>query len=300
VVACGDYSPNTVTQVDDSMNLSVPRAIEQARMVNLNQLVVEASIGGMPINMVRGSDNRWSGRFALPGPGTHNLQVRWTEVINGNNLILAEIDPLPINDNSNREIRNLVYRFNFDFDSDTTTNIDERRDPERNPFVADGTGGPFTNPPFNNMQTACNTASYGRDATGDLTLPDFNFISTPLEISPGFVQQFDNTDVADSTALFDTLSILTPGTLVIEHTGGTPDDSVISLHERLSDGTLSEVGSDDDSGPGTFARMEVPIQTPGGYCFLLRAFARTAEGGLSAFGNDTNGSPNNVLVITFN
>jgi len=117
-------------------------------MVMLDQLRVEASIGGtpIPVNRRAGTDGRavWQSEpFSLPGAGAHALRVSWFDMSGATELLLADFGPFMLDASSDRNISigDANYNYEHDADGDGITNIAEIRN-NTGPFDTSSPGTP--------------------------------------------------------------------------------------------------------------------------------------------------------------
>jgi len=131
----GDLPPNN----GNSLGFGPPEAILATRAVQLNNLVVEVTIGGTTVPITRMSDDTWSGPFQLPGSGSHALVILWSEQLGSRVLPLARAS-LSVDRSSPRVISLSLADYQtdmFDSDGDGLSNLVERQ-MSTNPFPGNG------------------------------------------------------------------------------------------------------------------------------------------------------------------
>lgn len=139
---------DTITAHPGGLTFALPGPIASVRMITVDQLRVEATIGGTDIVVARrdGAGGRitfQSEPFVLPGPGAHALEIRWFDMSNEDDLLLADFGPLMLDDSSSRTvaITESDYDYQHDADNDGTNNIAEVRNGS-DPFDAMSPGQP--------------------------------------------------------------------------------------------------------------------------------------------------------------
>jgi len=147
LVACDGTQESPSAPEPGGLVFPVPGPIGALRMVTLDELRVEGSIGSTAIRFTRrtlgGGREVWdSSAFSLPGPGSHALQIRWFETTGTEDLLLADFEVM-LDESSARNIAipEDRYNYNHDQDNDGISNIAEIRN-DSNPFDGNSPNSP--------------------------------------------------------------------------------------------------------------------------------------------------------------
>jgi len=263
-VGCADEGTHTTVSRNDSgtsdIDVGIPPPILSARMVDVNNLRVEASIGGTPITMNR-NGNQWRGNFGLPGDGSFELTATWFEAVQGRDLQLAAINPVQISTTSERNIVIAADDYNtlFDFDGDQISNLLERKN-GFDPFVAEA-----LMPAPGQGQGDCRPSTESAVALSNL-FPDIFNVSASDNASVNVT----NT-VLGNRFYYDAYWVRVAGTLTITHTMGEPSSTVGTLYDADSQGNIRLLAQNNIANGGSQRGIVQQSVSPGIYCYELGA-----------------------------
>ena len=135
VVACD----SSVDQLDaDSLSLSAPDRIRSARAVDLAAVTATATVNGVEVLLSPSSNGVFSGDVSAPPNTTVPISIQFSELIDGEQLVLATRTQQVSTGNSDEQVilRRSVYNFDaHDADGDSVSNIIEREE-NTDPFDA--------------------------------------------------------------------------------------------------------------------------------------------------------------------
>lgn len=251
-----------------------PAILLNSRIIDRGQLRVDVRIGGETVPMQRDGD-KWSGRFSLPGPGNHTLEITWFERIGTVDLQLAAATPVQLSENSSRNLSISSYSTDgFDFDGDGMSNFSER-EAGTDPLVQNETPitiEPGSTTPGSTPTTGSTPATSPAPHAGQRDCRDLDRgIEEPIvPVSQSFEQLREIQTTADQIEYTESYWVQVPGVLRIEHTAGNPENSFASifdadLTEELRVLDISEINL---FGTGPRAVTEATL-VPGIYCYVL-------------------------------
>jgi len=255
-------SPDTIIGANvaggSDLGLQPPSILLNSRMIDRDQLRVEATIGGESIPMQRNGD-RWSGRFSLPGPGDHILEITWFERIDTVDLQLAQSEPLQLNESSSRNLSISSYNTNFDFDGDGMSNFDER-EAGTNPIVASVGTQPDDDDPV--PDPTPDTSPVPNTNQGDCrSLPTQQPLAPIINVSMSFEQLRTPTIIPGQLEYGESYWIQAPGVLRIEHVAGEPASSFSFIYDADLNGQLRLINTSELDLLGTGSRaVATPLQ----------------------------------------
>lgn len=135
VVACD----SSVDQLDaDSLSLSAPDRIRSARAVDLAAVTATATVNGVEVLLSPSGNGVFSGDVSAPPNTTVPISIQFSELIDGEQLVLATRTQQVNTGNSDEQVilRRSVYNFDaHDADGDSVSNIIEREE-NTDPFDA--------------------------------------------------------------------------------------------------------------------------------------------------------------------
>lgn len=247
-----------------------PAILLNSRMIDRDQLRVDVRIGGETVPMQRDGD-KWSGRFSLPGPGSHTLEITWFERIGTVDLQLAAATPLQLSEDSSRNLSISSYSTDgFDFDGDGMSNFSER-EAGTDPLVQNEI--PITiEPGGTTPATGSTPATSPVPHAGQLDCRDLgeSVQAELIAVSQSFNQLREIQTTADQIEYAESYWIQVPGVLRIEHTSGDPPGSfaaIIDADLNLRQRSLAS-SELDLFGTGPRAVVEATLQ-PGIYCYAI-------------------------------
>lgn len=277
VLLSGCDTAGEPTQPEDSnFSLIAPRVLLENRMFDPAQLQLLVTQNGQAVDMNRNANtNAWSGQINVPQGQSINLMVGWAIFSPQQNrtVSLAVLTADINNVSSNLDVSFNSSNYSYpDDDGDSITNLDEV-----NQEFSETPTGPQV---FNAQQSDCLTESFINEASAlAYVLPDnFSFTTNTdfdfLRLDQG-TRDVNYTVGAGSQVLVDALWLPAAGTLLIDHVGGVPSDSVGLLYQRLANGQLQLLASNDDDAddPVNSLFFSIEIALPaGGYCLMAHRF----------------------------
>ncbi len=130
------------TQTESNIAFSAPEGILQVRAIDPSNLLPKVTLSnGSNVTMQPTGDNAWSGTIFVKPDSTYSVSVVWIEAMPNGNLVLAQWDEENVEVGADGREINLGsgdYDYSADFDNDSITNIQERRN-NTNPFIANDT-----------------------------------------------------------------------------------------------------------------------------------------------------------------
>jgi hypothetical protein len=130
VSACQPQNTTPVEFDDNSMRLSPPAELTNARNVNKNALSPSVYLNdGTVIPMSNNGTEGWSGQIMVPANSNYRITIEWREALPQRSLVLAVLNRDVFVGPDGEVVDNVIsseYSTNIDDDSDSFSNLQER------------------------------------------------------------------------------------------------------------------------------------------------------------------------------